>query len=87
VPGALLMSVSTKAEAHLLKARELQSSDGDLNLALARMEMKKPFSWTADRANALTYLASAAEDPRCRWEAVSLTSSLALTPSEGAMAP
>jgi hypothetical protein len=83
VPGALLMSVSTKAEAHLLRARDLQSSDGDLNIALARMEMKKPFSWVADRANALAYLANAAEDPKCRWEALFLTSSLSHTPTDG----
>lgn len=87
VPGALLMSISNKAEAHLVKAREMKAEDGDLNIALARLEMKKPFSWVADRANALFYLATAAADPRCRWEAVSIASFLSLPPDEMGVSP
>ncbi|MES1202069.1 MAG: hypothetical protein ABUS57_11555, partial [Pseudomonadota bacterium] len=87
VPGALLMSISSKAEAHLQKAREMKVEDGDLNIALARMEIKKPFSWVADRANALGYLATAAADPKCRWEAISIASFLSLTPDEMGVSP
>lgn len=75
-PEALLVSVLARAEAHLVRARDLKGDDGDVNIALARMEMKKPFFWTADRASALIYLADAAADPRCRWEAVSLSGQL-----------
>lgn len=87
VPSALLISVAKKAEDHLLKARGMKTEDGDLNIALARLEMKKPFSWVADRASALAYLATAAADPRTRWEAVSVASLLSTAPNETGLSP